>query len=172
MSVLKGFADSHRLAVLVVHHTRKMGDADVINTVSGTTGITGSADSTFVLAKQSRASECATLSLTGRDIEFQELKLCFNDCKWELIEKTSIEELQEREVPECVLGVVNFMEGRDGEWQGSAAPLMEEAGIEGIGASVFGKRLAQHSGFLAGRGIDYGRTHSREGSVLCLKRIM
>ncbi len=97
VGALKGFADSRGLAVLAVHHTRKMGDADVFNTVSGTTGITGSADSTFVLAKQSRSSEYATLSLTGRDVEFQELKLRFNDCSWELIEKTSAEELAVRE---------------------------------------------------------------------------
>ena len=172
VSALKGFADANGLAVLVVHHTRKMGDADVLNTVSGTTGITGSADSTFVLTKQGRASEYATLSITGRDIEFQELKLRFNNCQWELVEKTSIEELAEREVPECVLRVVDFMEGYAGEWRGSAARLMEEAVVEDVGASVFGKRLAQHSGFLTGKGIDYSRTHSREGSVLCLKRVM
>nr|WP_230318643.1 AAA family ATPase [Collinsella aerofaciens] len=76
---LKGFADEYGLAILAVHHTRKTGDDDVFNTVSGTTCTTGSADSTFVLAKQGRASEYATLSLTGRDVEFQELKLRFND---------------------------------------------------------------------------------------------
>lgn len=76
---LKGFADEYGLAILAVHHTRKTGDDDVFNTVSGTTCTTGSADSTFVLAKQGRASEYATLSFTGRDVEFQELKLRFND---------------------------------------------------------------------------------------------
>lgn len=171
VGALKGFADSHGLAVLAVHHTRKMGDADVFNTVSGTTGITGSADSTFVLAKQSRSSEYATLSLTGRDVEFQELKLRFNDCSWELIEKTSAEELAVREVPDCVLRVLDFIEDRGGEWRGSAAALMAEAGIEGVGASVFGKRLAQHSALMADRGVEYSRTHGREGSVLCLKRL-
>ena len=65
-----------------------------MRTCSTTTGITGSADSTFVLTKQGRSSEYATLSLTGRDIEFQELKLRRNDCQWELIEKTSLEELE------------------------------------------------------------------------------
>lgn len=170
VGALKGFADSRGLAVLAVHHTRKMGDTDVFNTVSGTTGITGSADSTFVLTKQSRTSEYAVLSITGRDVEFQELKLRFSDCHWELAEKTSAEELAEREVPKCVLRVLDFMEGREGEWKGSAAALMAEAGIEDVSASVFGKRLAQHSTFMADRGVEYSRTHSREGSVLCLKR--
>ena len=168
---LKALADSRGLAVVAVHHTRKMGDADVLNRVSGTTGITGSADSTFVLAKQGRASEYATLSLTGRDVEFQELKLRFNDCSWELVEKTSAEELAVREVPDCVLKVLDFMEGREGEWRGAAAALMAEAGVEGVGASVFGKRLAQHSALMADRGVEYNRTHGREGSVLCLKRL-
>lgn len=148
-----------------------MGDADVFNTVSGTTGITGSAGSTFVLAKQGRSSEYATLSLTGRDVEFQELKLRFSDCSWELIEKKSAEELAVREVPECVLKVLDFMEGRGGEWRGGTGTLMAEADVEGIGASVFGKRLAQHSAFMAGRGVEYSRAHGREGSVLCLRRL-
>lgn len=172
MGALKGFADSRGLAVLAVHHTRKLGDADVFNTVSGTTGITGSADSTFVLAKQGRSSEYATLSLTGRDVEFQELKLRFNDCSWELIEKTSAEEIAVREVPECVLKVLDFMEGRGGEWRGSAAALMAAAGIEGVTPSVFGKRPAQHSAFMADRGVKYERTHTREGAVLSLKHIV
>lgn len=171
VGALKGFADSHGLAVLAVHHTRKMGDADVFNTVSGTTGITGSADSTFVLTKQGRSSEYATLSLTGRDVEFQELKLRFNDCIWEMIEKTSAEELAVREVPDCVLKVLDFMEGRGGEWKGSAAALMAEADIEGVNVSVFGKRLAQHSPLMEDRGVEYSRTHGREGSVLCLRRL-
>lgn len=32
-----------------------------------------------------------------------------NDCEWELIEKTSKEELEEREVPDDVLRVLDFM---------------------------------------------------------------
>ena len=168
VSVLKSFADAHELAVLVVHHTRKMGDADVFNTVSGTTGITGSADSTFVLALQSRCSENATLSVTGRDIEFQELKLRRNDCQWELIEKTSLEELEEREVPDCVLRVLDYMGTRQEAWEGTASRLMDDAGIEDVRSNSFGKYLAQHAGFLRSRGIEYGRKHTNQGNVLSL----
>lgn len=165
VSVLKAFADANELAVLVVHHARKMGDADVFNIVSGTTGITGSADSTFVLAQQSRCSENATLSVTGRDIEFQELKLRLNDCKWELIEKTSLKELEEREVPDCVL---NFMGTRQETWEGTALWLMEDAGIENFKTNAFGKHLAQQAGFLRSRGIEYSRKHSNQGTILGL----
>lgn len=30
---------------------------------------------------------------------------------------------------------------------------------------------SQRSAFMAGRDVEYSRTHSREGSVLCLKRL-
>lgn len=76
------------------------------------------------------------------------------------------------EVPDCVLKVLDFVEGREGEWRGSAAALMAEAGVEGVGTSVFGKRLAQHSAFMADQGVEYSRTHGREGSVLCLRRLV
>ena len=46
ISLLKDFADRHSLSVVVVHHIRKQNDSDVFNKVSGTTGLTGSADAT------------------------------------------------------------------------------------------------------------------------------
>ena len=51
ISLIKDFADRHSLAVIVVHHIRKQNDSDVFNKVSGTTGLTGSADATFVLER-------------------------------------------------------------------------------------------------------------------------
>ena len=67
ISLIKDFADRHSLAVIVVHHIRKQNDSDVFNKVSGTTGLTGSADATFVLEQESRASNAAKLYVTGRD---------------------------------------------------------------------------------------------------------
>ena len=69
ISQIKEFADRHSLAVIVVHHIRKQNDSDVFNKVSGTTGLTGSADATFVLEKETRASDTARLYCVGRDIK-------------------------------------------------------------------------------------------------------
>ena len=63
---MKDFADRHSLSVVVVHHIRKQNDSDVFNKVSGTTGLTGSADATFVLEKESRASDTAE-EMAGRE---------------------------------------------------------------------------------------------------------
>ena len=64
-----------------VHHIRKQNDSDVFNKVSGTTGLTGSADATFVLEKEKRASDTAKLYVTGRDTPYQEYTLRFRDCR-------------------------------------------------------------------------------------------
>ena len=65
---LRSLRTRHSLAVVVVHHIRKQNDSDVFNKVSGTTGLTGSADATFVLEKETRASDTARLYCVGRDI--------------------------------------------------------------------------------------------------------
>ena len=93
-STHKDFADRHSLAVIVVHHIRKQNDSDVFNKVSGTTGLTGSADATFVLQQESRASNAAKLYVTGRDMPYQEFTLRFRDCSWELVERKEQEQRQ------------------------------------------------------------------------------
>lgn len=79
ITALKTIADKFGIAVVVVHHVRKMKDAnDPFNEVTGSTGITGAADTSFIL-KRSRSSEMGTILATGQDIEYQELTLKFNN---------------------------------------------------------------------------------------------
>lgn len=86
IGTLKKFADAHNIAVLVIHHLRKMGDdADPFARISGTNGISGAADTMLVLAKEKRGDDTATLSVTGRDVEMRELVLQFDKsfCIWQ-----------------------------------------------------------------------------------------
>lgn len=171
-SALKAVADKHGLAMMVVHHTRKMADEDIMNTVSGSSGITGSADSIWVLKRASRGIGDATLTVTGRDVEFRELKLALRDCRWNLIERTSEKELEERDVPGCVLRVLEFMNAREeGVWNGSVGELIEAAEASGVTTATFGKFLAQHSVFMRLRGIAYSKKHTSTGQVVTLERV-
>lgn len=67
VSRLKALADKHSVAILVVHHTRKMPADDFLEEVSGTNGLAGAADAVLLL-KRSRGSADAELHVTGRDI--------------------------------------------------------------------------------------------------------
>lgn len=70
IGVLKTLADRHRIAILLIHHLRKLNDDDPMNMISGTTGLSGATDSNFVLRKNKRGENTATLYCTGRDIAF------------------------------------------------------------------------------------------------------
>lgn len=86
VGALKKFADAHNIAVVVIHHLRKMtDDSDPFNRISGSNGITGAADTMMVLSKEKRSEDAATLSITGRDVEQNDLALKFNktSCVWE-----------------------------------------------------------------------------------------
>ena len=85
LSALKRLADSHGIAILLIHHLRKEKADDVFNRISGTTAISGAVDASFTLVEEQRGSGRARLSCIGRDIEYRELELHRNaDNVWEV----------------------------------------------------------------------------------------
>jgi len=56
------------VAIMVIHHLRKMEAGDPLDMVSGSTGLTGGVDGALVL-KRDRGKQDATLVVDGRDIE-------------------------------------------------------------------------------------------------------
>lgn len=88
IGLLKKLADNQHIAILLIHHLRKLHDDDPMNMISGSTGLSGAADSTFVLQKSSRLANIASLHCTGRDIPDRTLKLEFGeeDHVWKLLE--------------------------------------------------------------------------------------
>ena len=162
ISLIKDFADRHSLAVVVVHHIRKQNDSDVFNKVSGTTGLTGSADATFVLEQESRASNAAKLYVTGRDTPYQEFKLRFHDCSWELVERKEQEQIERESIPDILFRLVKFMQGRE-EWTGTATELLEQMGETGTPPNIMTKRLNEYrASFLSENNIRYGY-HRKKG---------
>ncbi len=78
-SAIKGIADnSAGSAVLVLHHDRKADSSDFIDSVSGTNGLAGSADTVIVLARNRHESE-GTLNVTSRDVREAEYAIELHD---------------------------------------------------------------------------------------------
>jgi AAA domain len=82
---LKQLADECGIAILVLHHTRKMPADDPFDTVSGSTGLTGAADTVLVLARDPQGG--TTLYGRGRDIEEIETAVQFDglDGSWTIL---------------------------------------------------------------------------------------
>lgn len=67
-------ARKYGISVVVIHHTRKAVSEDPLDLISGSFGLTGSADGALIL-KRGRGQAGAELHVTGRDFEEQELAL-------------------------------------------------------------------------------------------------
>jgi RecA-family ATPase len=72
---LKKFADNCGICLLLVHHTRKQQSDDRFDMISGTNGLLGAADGAFLLSKEKRTNNSATLDVSGRDQQDQKLYL-------------------------------------------------------------------------------------------------
>jgi hypothetical protein len=81
---LKATIDAHPgAALLVVHHVRKAGAEDWLDSTSGTNGLSGSADFTVSLVRPRNESE-GTLKVTGRDVAEGEYAVTVTDGSWTL----------------------------------------------------------------------------------------
>ena len=170
ISLIKDFADRHSLAVIVVHHIRKQNDSDVFNKVSGTTGLTGSADATFVLEKEKRASDTAKLYVTGRDTPYQEYTLRFRDCRWELVERKTQEQLAKETIPDVLFRLVDFMRDKE-EWAGTATELLAAMGETETIPTVITKWLNEYrTTFLSENRICYQYSRRKDGRQIALAR--
>lgn len=85
-SIKERIADTYQVAVVIIHHTRKMSADNPLESISGTYGLGGAADSGMVLLRQSGTAE-AVLHSTGRDVEETQLALAWHSdtCTWELL---------------------------------------------------------------------------------------
>jgi hypothetical protein len=88
LSTLHQLANEKGFAIPVLHHTRKMEAEDPLNTVSGTLGLAGCADTVLVL---NRSSQGTTLYVRGRDIEEGEHAVSFDKhaCRWTILGNAS-----------------------------------------------------------------------------------
>lgn len=112
LRILKDLADKHGIAILLIHHLRKEDDKDPFNRISGTTGIQGVVDSSFILVEESRGSKVATLSCVGRDIDYREIKLERDeDMIWQVVTDSFVN--KDVLLDDIVLLLSDFMDERE-----------------------------------------------------------
>lgn len=68
VKMINEFAERHRIAVIIIHHTRKAKADDVFDEISGTTGLSGGVASMWVLGRPPDNSGESILAIRGRDI--------------------------------------------------------------------------------------------------------
>ena len=96
---IKRIADQRGVSVVLIHHSRKGDAEDVLDNVSGSSGVTGSVDHILVI-KRKRLDQDGTLTLISRDYEDRELALRYQSGLWTL------------------LGTANEVADQDSSWRG------------------------------------------------------
>lgn len=117
------YAQEKDIAIILIHHLRKMPDNDPINMVSGSTGLLGAVDSILVLEKEHRTENKAKLYITGRRVKDKVLKLEFDDEDniWKFIEYVNN---QQAPIEQLINGIQNILD-EEKRFKGSATELME-----------------------------------------------
>ena len=166
LSVLKNLADKLRIAILLVHHTRKCRDNDPFNMISGTTGISGCVDGSMVMIERQRGSGEVVLHCVGRDIENLELHLKRNGARWVAEEKITP---KPRDIFSFMMH--DFMLEKN-YFKGSATMLVGELkmqfGVE-IPSNKITQNLVQHGIELKGFGVTFEIKRSCGQRFLILK---
>lgn len=165
---LKSFSDEHSICILVVHHTRKMESADSFDMISGTNGLLGAADGAFVIQKEKRTDNKATLDITGRDQQDQRLTLSFNreNCVWDLVEVET--ELWKEPADPLLEKVKDIVYEEKAEWIGTATELLQLLQLD-MQPNVLTRKLNINVGrLLSDYGVRYESSRGHSGRTIKL----
>ena len=175
IGLLKKLADKRHIAILLIHHLRKLHDDDPMNMISGSTGLSGAADSTFVLQKSSRLANIASLHCTGRDIPDRTLTLEFGeeDHIWKLLEDSKTCSGASRISTLQIENLLSELLRKESEISAPAKALLEKidpAGSEGWTPNSFSHQIRKIVDTLRQTGIFVSFRKSNGERLICLKR--
>lgn len=177
INLLKEIADRHKIAILLVHHLRKMNDSDPFNMFSGTTGLTGAVDGSLVFIKEKRNLSRAKLYATGRDIEYKEFTLEFDKEQyvWNLVDCDDNDSKDSSVKGNPIVGAVVKFISSHGDWGGTASELLGEIDqfIKGISIqpNILTKTLNQNSVELLQHGISYDYKRTSQRKIITLTKV-
>ena len=146
-----------------------------MNMISGSTGLSGAADLTFVLQKSSRLANIASLHCTGRDIPDRTLKLEFgeDDHIWKLLEDSKTCSGASRISALRIENLLSELLQKESEISAPAKALLEKidpVGSEGWTPNSFSHQIRKSVDTLRQTGIFVSFRKSNGERLICLKR--
>lgn len=174
---LKEFADKHRLAMILVHHTSKfVNETDPFANINGTTGIMGAADTVMMMTRADKETGFAKMNITGRDIQEEEYQMRFDFTKFRWQIEGSTEQVAERTATEVyeknpiVRTIRKILQENNKEaWTGSATDIINLSIQYGFPirekAQQLGKKIETLQDELRSRDlIEYNTINNGSGS--------
>ena len=170
ISELKKISAASDVSFLLVHHLRKQKDSDVFNQVSGSSGITGAVDTSFVLQREKRESDMGILVATGRDIEMQQIVLRFENLRWVFVERNDGAEIMREKAPPFLTQLVKFMQDKT-EWTGTATELIAATHDPVMSpTAVKNARVEYYHDILKPAGIEFETKKTNKARLITLRK--
>ena len=142
VSAIKKFSDIRDLAIIIIHHVNKQEHDDIVNALTGTTGLGAAADGSFILKKADRKSNKAVLSIICRDLPNTEVNLSFDPYKLRWNADKIDSELWKKSLDPFVERVVNEVLGDSDCWRGSATDILDQLRISDMRTNVVSRRIS------------------------------
>ena len=176
IGLLKRLADRRHIAILLIHHLRKLHDDDPMNMISGSTGLSGAADSAFVLQKNARSANAASLHCTGRDIPDRTLKLELDedDHVWKLLADSKTCSSASKISSLQLVQLFSALLSADPTYSGTPSALsakIDPDGSLGITPKKITRLALESVAALRENGILVSFRKSNGERLICLKRV-
>ena len=160
IGMLKRIADEHQIALLLIHHLRKREAGDPHMMISGTTGLVGAADSSYVLCKEHPNDVDVQLHVRGRDMEEKMFTLERDEelGEWTLMKcDTPLTDPLENETALCE--VAAYVR-EHGSFEGTASELVQLLDLD-MQPNILTRKIGRYRQELQRMGVSF--TPSRTG---------
>jgi hypothetical protein len=147
IATLQPLAHKHNLSVVVVTHLRKNEGDDPFDTVSGTLGLTGAADTLLILQKTTSG---VTLHAVGRDIDGSSTAVQFdkNTCRWTILGSAAeislsderrkiLAALRESAEPLAPKAIAEAVRSKEGTVRVTLGRMVQDGEIEKVGRALY-----------------------------------
>lgn len=169
---LKQLADQLNICIMLVHHTRKQDAEDPFDTVSGTNGIHGSVDGTFLYRRsRDQTPVTAMIDVTGRDVAEQRIYLKRDEATMLWNFDHADEDFWDEPTDPLLEAVAALLSPEQPEWNGTATALAETLKLD-MKPNALSMRLNVNASRLhSDYGICYMCSRSHAGRSIRLQRI-
>lgn len=168
IGLLKQIADEYQIAVVLIHHLRKREASDPHAMISGTTGLVGAADGSYVLRRENAGDREVQLYVRGRDVEDKILTLERDDelNEWILVEcDTPLTDSLGKEP--VLLRLIEAMEHLK-SFDGSATQLVEQLKLD-VQPNILSRKLNRHRQALQKAGVTFSLSRTGKQRFLSLR---
>lgn len=132
LGALNYIAKKRDICIILIHHTKKGRDpSDIFNNMSGSTAMAGAMDTIFIISRENRTDNDAILTVSGRDIEPQELAIRWNPKRfyWDFLgtqEDVAWNKLKnDYDNSDTVTTIKHLLDENSGSWKGTAEDIIQ-----------------------------------------------